>query len=138
VTRFRRALAAVALAGFAGAPMAAVPGETKRSWPQEKCFRYTRDWNEALRRFGQDGLSAGFVAGNAAFIRSGCAAGGKICPETSKDLKLVDVLAIRVVNEGMSTTFLPFACPDRGRGPLIAPTPPGQSRTEPIEGAAHD
>jgi hypothetical protein len=116
VTRFQRALVAVALAGFAGgAPP--VSGETKRPWPQEKCFRFARDWNEALRRFGRDGLSAEFVAGNAAFIRSGCVASGRICPGTAKDRTLVDVLAIRVVNEGMSTTFLPFACPDRGAAP---------------------
>ena len=81
------------------------------SWPEQKCFRYQRDWSEALRRFGATGLSPEFAAGNAAFIRAGCAGLDKVCPRTAKDRELVDILAIRVVNEGMSTTFLPFDCP---------------------------
>ena len=81
------------------------------SWPEQKCSRYQRDWNEALRRFGATGLSPEFIAGNAAFIGSGCAGLAKVCPRTAKDRQLVDILAIRVVNEGMSTTFLPFDCP---------------------------
>jgi hypothetical protein len=70
-----------------------------------------RDWNEALRRYGPAGLSQEFLGGVATFIRSGCQSNAKVCPRTAKDRELVDVLAIRVVNEGMSTTFLPFDCP---------------------------
>ena len=68
-------------------------------------------WNEALRRYGPSGFSPEFLSGVAAFIRSGCESVAKVCPRTAKDRELVDVLAIRVVNEGMSTTFLPFDCP---------------------------
>ncbi len=82
-----------------------------RSWSEEKCFRFTRDWNEALRRFGQTGFGAEFLDGGAAFVRSGCLSPEKICPRTPREREIVDVLAIRVVNEGMSTTFLPFSCP---------------------------
>jgi hypothetical protein len=85
--------------------------QAKRSWSEEKCLRYGRDWNEALRRFGPAGFSPEFLSGGAAFIRSGCERDAKVCPRTAKDRELVDVLAIRVVNEGMSTTFLPFDCP---------------------------
>jgi hypothetical protein len=94
----------------AGAAVVA-DAQAKRSWSEEKCFRYQRDWNEALRRYGPSGFSPEFLSGVAAFIHSGCASGAKVCPRTAKDRKLVDVLAIRAVNEGMSTTFLPFDCP---------------------------
>jgi hypothetical protein len=111
MTRLERALAAGVLAAFAGGPATADTPAPKRNWQAEKCFRYARDWSEALRRYGQDGLSAEFVAGNAAFIRSGCLSFDKVCPRAGKDRQFADVLAIRVVNEGMSTTFLPFDCP---------------------------
>ncbi len=117
MTGFARFLIAAALAAVAGGRVAADPVEPKRDWPQEKCFRYTRDWNDALRRFGQNGLSAGFLTGNAEFIRAGCRPFRMICPSTPKDRDLVDALAIRVVNEGMSTTFLPFDCPHRNAAP---------------------
>jgi hypothetical protein len=110
MTRFMRAIAAAALAAIAREPAAADAPAPNRGWQKEKCFRYARDWNEALRRYGQDGLSAEFVAGNAAFIRSSCLSRDKVCPRADKDRQLADVLAIRVVNEGMSTTFLPFDC----------------------------
>jgi hypothetical protein len=64
-----------------------------------------------LRRFGRNGASEGFLEGNDAFLRSGCRAARMLCPQTAKDRKLADALAIRVVNEGMSTTFLPYGCP---------------------------
>ncbi len=117
MTRWPRALAIVAVAALAGGSAAAEPSEPKRDWRQEKCFRFARDWEEALRRFGQDGLSAEFVAGGSAFIHAHCVAAGTMCPTTAKDRKLADVLAIRVVNEGMSTTFLPFACRDSRASP---------------------
>lgn len=106
-----RRLLAGALALLFAAGATADAAEAKRSWREEKCFRYERDWNEALRRYGVAGFSPEFLAGNSAFIRSGCESPDKICPRTAKDRELVDVMAIRVVNEGMSTTFLPFDCP---------------------------
>jgi hypothetical protein len=108
--RPRRGLVAV----FAVACAAGVVADdalAKRSWSEEKCFRYERDWNEALRRYGLPGHSPEFLNGGAAFIHSGCESLDKVCPRTAKDRELVDVFAIRVVNEGMSTTFLPFDCP---------------------------
>jgi hypothetical protein len=104
----RPALAAALLCALAARAPAADSAELKRDWPHEKCFRYGRDWSDALRRYGRDGLSAEFVAGNEAFVGSGCLSAEKICPRSAKDRQLADALAIRVVNEGMSTTFLPF------------------------------
>lgn len=84
--------------------------KSKRSWAEEKCWRYKRDFSEALRRWGTDGVSREFIEGNKAFIDSGCESEKKVCPKLPRELELVDVLTIRVVNEGMSSTFLPFAC----------------------------
>ena len=111
MTRLRHALVAGLIAGLPAS--SAAPDALKRDWPQETCFRYGRDWDEALRRFGRDGVSEGFLEGNGAFLRSGCRAARTLYPETAKDRKLADALAIRVVNEGMSTTFLPYGCPQR-------------------------
>jgi hypothetical protein len=110
-TCLRPALAAMLLSALVAGPAPAEVAQVKPDWPQEKCFRYGRDWTEALRRYRRDGLSTEFVAGNAAFVASGCLRPEKICPRSAKDLRLADTLAIRVVNEGMSTTFLPFDCP---------------------------
>jgi hypothetical protein len=106
--RLRFVVAPIALCA---ATVAMSPAHAKRSWSEEKCFRYERDWNEALRRYGQSGLSPEFLSGVAAFVGSGCQSAAKVCPRTAKDRELVDALAIRVVNESMSTTFLPFDCP---------------------------
>jgi hypothetical protein len=108
----RSGLVAVLLLGAVLGTVQAEPLAPHRSWREEKCFRYQRDWNEALRRFGREGLSPAFVERNEAFIASGCVRRAKICPQTPRERELVDVLAIRVANESMSTTFLPFDCPD--------------------------
>jgi len=110
MTRLRLRLV-VAPVLLCAAAFAVGGAQAKRSWSEEKCFRFTRDWNEALRRFGASGFSPEFLAGVGAFTRSDCRGADKVCPRTAKDRELVDVLAIRVVNEGMSTTFLPFDCP---------------------------
>ena len=110
-----RPLLVVALVAMAGGRAAA--DQPKRSWPQEKCFRYARDWSEALSRYGGNGFSPEFLAGNAGFIEAGCRRLHPVCPLTVKDRELADALAIRVVNEGMSTTFLPFDCPRRSAAP---------------------
>ena len=107
----RRACLALLLTVVCALAVPAGAAEAQRSWRAEKCFRYGRDWNEALRRFGRAGLSPPFVGGVVAFIGSDCASLDKICPLTAKDREFVDILAIRVVNGGMSTTFLPFGCP---------------------------
>lgn len=104
------ALLAVALAS--AQPSRANQAAAKRTWAQEKCFRYKRDWAEALRRWGTDGLSPAFIDGDTAFIASGCESEAKICARSARERELVDILTIRVVNAGMSSTFLPFGCPD--------------------------
>jgi len=46
-----------------------------------------------------------------AFIASGCETPRDACPATKADVELADALALIVALEGMSTTFLPIACP---------------------------
>ena len=107
-----RFLIVTALLAALGCAHVAEAGTTprKRSWTEEKCVRYTRDWSEALRRLGETGLSREFIEGNAAFIKRGCTGDDKVCPRSARDWQLVDALTILVVNQGMSSTFLPFFC----------------------------
>ena len=110
LTRVIVAVLIVAVALPSIQPGQAQPSRGKRSWTEEKCRRYKRDFAEALRRWGPAEVSRAFIEGNKAFIESGCESGVKVCPQSARERELVDVLTIRVVNEGMSSTFLPFAC----------------------------
>jgi hypothetical protein len=108
-----RIAAAVLIVAFALPPIQPSLAQSwsgKRSWAEEKCRRYKRDFSEALRRWGPDGVGRDFVEGNRTFIEGGCRSDAKICPRSARERELVDVLTIRVVNEGMSSTFLPFGC----------------------------
>lgn len=59
---------------------------------------------------GQDGISEGFLDGNAAFIAQGCTKRGRICPQTAQERSLADMLTVMTMNEGMASTFVPIAC----------------------------
>jgi hypothetical protein len=106
---FTKVLRAAALLALLVCP--ALAHATPPGWREEKCRRYARDWEEGLARYGREGLSEAFVAGNESFLQAGCVAARAACPATPKDRRLADALALRVVNAGMSTTFLPFDCP---------------------------
>jgi hypothetical protein len=82
----------------------------ERSWTEEKCVRYAKDWAEALRRFGTDGVSPAFLERHAAFLTGGCAGPRDVCPRTAKDFDLANALTIRAMNFGAASTFLPFPC----------------------------
>ena len=85
---------------------------TELTWAEEKCRRYENAWNEVLSRWGTDGMSAGFIDGNKAFIAGGCTGQGNVCPRSSRDLELANILTIAAMNAGTASTFLPFACRD--------------------------
>jgi hypothetical protein len=82
----------------------------QRSWTEEKCVRYARDWREALHRRGPDGLSPAFRERHAAFLAGGCRGPRDVCPLTAKDFELANILTIRAMNFGAASTFLPFSC----------------------------
>lgn len=99
----RATLALLLLAGPAGAQDAA-------DWRKTKCERYARDWTEALRRFGNAGLSPDFLARHDAFLASGCDDPRDVCPRSKEELDLANVMVLRAMNAGTASTFLPFAC----------------------------
>ena len=94
---------------LAAAALLALPAAAD-DWTARKCLLYTRAWNQASAGDGLAGVGRDFVAGNEAFIASGCH-GGSICPGTPAELALADRLTLMAVAEGMTGSFLPFACP---------------------------
>lgn len=98
---------ATATAGFAQPTWAAPP----ENWPAVKCERYTKAWGEALAKFGRKGLGQPFIDSHEAFLASGCSIKGEVCPRSKEELDLANVMVIMGMNQGMASTFMPFACP---------------------------
>ena len=94
-------------------PHASAQQPAERTWPEEKCFRYAKAWEEALVRRGRNGLSADFIARHEAFIAGGCTARADVCPRSAEELAMANVMTIRAMNAGTASTFLPFACRSR-------------------------
>lgn len=101
-------LLALAFSGGAVPVMAQVP--RAESWTVEKCNRYRVAWTDALERLGRKGLGAEFIERHEAFLAGGCTDQADVCPRSKEELDLANVLVIRAMNAGMSSTFLPFAC----------------------------
>lgn len=87
------------------------------AWTTRKCEIYSTAWSRALDLHGDAGLGAGFVESQEAFIASGCADGAKVCPTSDAEIRLADNLTILSMNEGMASTFVPFACPPISSAP---------------------
>ncbi|PTM41075.1 hypothetical protein [Bosea sp. 124] len=81
------------------------------NWPAIKCERYTRAYAEALTKFGRKGLGQPFLDAHEAFLVSGCSIKGEVCPRSAEELNLANVMVIMGMNQGMASTFMPFACP---------------------------
>jgi hypothetical protein len=81
-----------------------------RGWPAVKCERYAAAWEEALARFGRDGLGQEFLDRHAAFIAAGCRGRREVCPRAPAELAMADVMTIAAMNAGMASSFVPFAC----------------------------
>jgi hypothetical protein len=104
---------ALALAlGFFGiiAPASAQAPRQEPDWPTVKCERYTKSYNEALAKYGKRGLGQAFLENHDAFLASGCTAPGNVCPRSTEELNLANVLVILSMNQGMASTFAPFSC----------------------------
>jgi hypothetical protein len=103
-----------AIAGLAAAVIApadrSAAESSRRTWTEEKCVRYGRDWRQALSRLGTEGLRPAFIARHEAFVSGGCAGPRDVCPRTSKEFEMANVLTIRAMNFGAASTFLPFSC----------------------------
>lgn len=88
----------------------AAPAQAQ-SWPEEKCARYARAWDEARARMGTAGLGREFLDGHGAFIASGCRSDARAaCPRSPEEIRMADVMTLLALNAGISGTFLPFLC----------------------------
>lgn len=80
------------------------------NWPAVKCERYTKAYAVALGKLGRKGLGQPFLDAHEAFLASGCSIKGEVCPRSTEELNLANAMVIMGMNEGMASTFMPFAC----------------------------
>lgn len=106
------ALLPAALAGglFLASPAALAQPRGGENWPAVKCERYRTAYEEATRRFGTKGLGPEFLARHDAFMASGCQTPPDVCPRSTEELNLANIMVMAGMNAGMSSTFMPFAC----------------------------
>ncbi|KUL95002.1 hypothetical protein DK26_13155 [Bosea sp. WAO] len=90
------------------AALAQAPGS--ENWPAVKCERYRKAYDEATRRFGTKGLGPEFLARHDAFMASGCQTPPDVCPRSTEELNLANIMVMAGMNAGLSSTFMPFAC----------------------------
>jgi len=112
-----RPLAATVLAmlpvGFAFVGISLAQAPEPESWPAIKCQRYGQGYQVAIARQGKEGLGAEFLARHDAFLASGCTTEHDVCPRSTQELALANTLVILGMNQGMASTFMPFACRKR-------------------------
>jgi hypothetical protein len=92
-------------------------------WGQVKCERYARAYQDSVARLGAAGLGAGFLSRHEAFLASGCTKQADVCPQSQEELRLANTLVIRGMNEGMASTFFPFACRKSGQAEIRSVDP---------------
>lgn len=80
------------------------------SWPEAKCVRYKTAYAQAIARQGLGGIGKAFLEAHDAFLASGCLEGRDVCPRSKQELDLANTLVILGMNQGMASTFMPFAC----------------------------
>jgi hypothetical protein len=80
------------------------------SWPEVKCSRYTKAWSDALARRGTQGLGREFLDRHEAFLASGCTTRADVCPRSTEELELANMMVVAAMNAGTASTFPPFAC----------------------------
>jgi hypothetical protein len=113
MSRSLKSIAAIAVllaATFAGVSDAAAQTIPPKSWPEVKCERYGKAWTEALVRRGRRGLSPEFVERHEAFLASGCTTRADVCPRSTEELDMANIMVVAAMNAGTASTFPPFAC----------------------------
>lgn len=88
------------------------PAMSQDDWSRRKCDLYQLAFDDALAARGTTGLRPDFLTANDAFIASGCLTQGSVCARTDEEIALADLLTVMTMNEGMASTFVPFACRD--------------------------
>lgn len=84
--------------------------EEPSAWQQQKCALYANAWARALDSIGSDDINYNFLATNENFIASGCTEQIAICPRSTRERDIADLLTLVMMNEGAASTFLPFRC----------------------------
>lgn len=108
---FAPVIAPVIALGITIAPVAGLAqSQDGLSWSAQKCVLYESAVGDALQMLGRAGIREGFLEQNARFIAGGCVADADICPKTAREFDLVNLLTVMTMNEGMASTFVPFAC----------------------------
>ena len=110
--RHQALILAVVCAGFAPARPAMAQDTAPDDWTTRKCELYAAAWQQVLDSHDLHDVRPGFVSGHQDFIDGGCDAGITVCPATQAEIALADLLLVLSMNEGMASTFVPFACPD--------------------------
>ncbi len=103
-------LATLLAVAFAGISHSVAQSTLPKSWPEVKCERYSKAWSEALARRGTRGLSQEFMERHEAFLASGCTTKADVCPRSSEELDLANMMVVAAMNAGTASTFPPFAC----------------------------
>ena len=80
------------------------------NWTLRKCDLYfeARIW--VLETQNLAGVRIAFIEEHQAFIDANCNHAIEVCPVTKRDEHLADLLTVMSINEGMASTFVPFAC----------------------------
>ena len=81
-----------------------------QSWPEVKCSRYRKAWSDALARRGTQGLGQEFLDRHEAFLASGCTERTDVCPRSTEELDLANMMVVAAMNAGTASTFPPFFC----------------------------
>jgi len=112
----------MAMLALGTATVQAQPAEPATAWQVEKCRIYAENWNKALDSFGTDNLNYNFIAQNENFIAGGCTEPAEICPQSSQELEITDLLTMVMMNAGAASTFVPFRCPSTSSNGPAEPT----------------
>ncbi|MDN5788543.1 hypothetical protein [Pseudorhodobacter sp.] len=81
-----------------------------QDWTARKCVLYSEAWDWVRDTHDMTGIRPEFLTEHQSFLDRGCDQEMEICPVTPEEIKLVDVLTILSMNEGMASTFVPFSC----------------------------
>ncbi len=95
---------------LARGPSLAAQERQGQNWHEVKCARYQKAWSGALARLGTRGLGKAFLDSHEAFLASDCTKASDVCPRSTEELKLANVMVVLAMNAGTASTFPPFSC----------------------------
>ena len=98
------------LSQMASAATVSAPEGQAQGWVEVKCARYKSAWADALARRGTRGLGKAFLDAHEAFLASGCTERTDVCPRTSEELDIANMMVVAAMNAGAASTFPPFFC----------------------------